>query len=33
MAVRELTWTERAGAPADRDLEPAELEALSPIHI
>ena len=29
MAVRELTWTERAGVPTDRDLDPAELEALA----
>ncbi|MDX6371370.1 MAG: hypothetical protein QOD98_358, partial [Nocardioidaceae bacterium] len=29
MAIRELTWTDRAGVPTDRDLAPAELEALA----
>ena len=29
MAVRELTWTDRAGVPTDRDLAPDELERLA----
>ena len=29
MAVRELTWVDRAGVPTDRDLDPTELETLA----
>ena len=29
MAVRELTWVDRAGVPMDRDLDPTQLEALA----
>jgi quercetin dioxygenase-like cupin family protein len=29
MAVRELTWTDAAGVPTDRDLTPEELERLA----
>jgi len=29
MAVRELTWVDRAGVPVDRDLDPTELETLA----